>query len=117
MEKLRSFLAEEDGPTAVEYAVMLALILVSCITIVTAREPRPAGRSAALTGHWRADGRPRGRRKPLTRSWHPCFQPITLRLNTRRPRNACQGAAEGAVRGLRQRDDQGCVVGTNAGWC
>jgi pilus assembly protein Flp/PilA len=35
MENLRRFLAEEDGPTAVEYAVMLALILVTCITIVT----------------------------------------------------------------------------------
>lgn len=29
------FLKSEDGPTAVEYAVMLALILVVCITIVT----------------------------------------------------------------------------------
>jgi pilus assembly protein Flp/PilA len=28
------FFIEEDGPTAVEYAVMLALILVACITIV-----------------------------------------------------------------------------------
>ena len=33
--KVRQFLASEDGPTAVEYAVMLALILVACITIVT----------------------------------------------------------------------------------
>ncbi|HMB07087.1 MAG TPA: Flp family type IVb pilin [Isosphaeraceae bacterium] len=32
--KIRRFLASEDGPTAVEYAVMLALILVACITIV-----------------------------------------------------------------------------------
>jgi pilus assembly protein Flp/PilA len=32
---LRQFLVAEDGPTAVEYAVMLALILVACITIVT----------------------------------------------------------------------------------
>jgi pilus assembly protein Flp/PilA len=32
--KVRSFLVSEDGPTAVEYAVMLALILVACITIV-----------------------------------------------------------------------------------
>jgi pilus assembly protein Flp/PilA len=31
----RHFLSSEDGPTAVEYAVMLALILVACITIVT----------------------------------------------------------------------------------
>ena len=29
------FISREDGPTAVEYAVMLALILVACITIVT----------------------------------------------------------------------------------
>ena len=32
--KIRRFLVSEDGPTAVEYAVMLALILVACITIV-----------------------------------------------------------------------------------
>jgi pilus assembly protein Flp/PilA len=32
---IRSFLVSEDGPTAVEYAVMLALVLVSCITLVT----------------------------------------------------------------------------------
>jgi pilus assembly protein Flp/PilA len=31
---IRQFLSSEDGPTAVEYAVMLALILVACITIV-----------------------------------------------------------------------------------
>ena len=29
------FLREEDGPTAVEYAVMLALILVVCIVAIT----------------------------------------------------------------------------------
>jgi pilus assembly protein Flp/PilA len=29
------FLYGEDGPTAVEYAVMLALILVACITIIS----------------------------------------------------------------------------------
>ena len=28
------FLKSEDGPTAVEYAVMLALIIVACITII-----------------------------------------------------------------------------------
>ena len=33
--RVRRFLVSEDGPTAVEYAVMLALILVACITIVT----------------------------------------------------------------------------------
>ena len=30
------FLEREDGPTAVEYAVMLALIVVVCITAITA---------------------------------------------------------------------------------
>jgi pilus assembly protein Flp/PilA len=35
LTKVRQFLVSEDGPTAVEYAVMLALILVACITIVT----------------------------------------------------------------------------------
>ena len=29
------FLRREDGPTAVEYAVMLALIVVVCITAIT----------------------------------------------------------------------------------
>jgi len=29
------FLKDESGPTAVEYAVMLALIIVVCITAVT----------------------------------------------------------------------------------
>jgi pilus assembly protein Flp/PilA len=31
----RGFLENEDGPTAVEYAVMLALVLVACITLIT----------------------------------------------------------------------------------
>ncbi len=32
---LVNFLKNEDGPTAVEYAVMLALIIVVCITAIT----------------------------------------------------------------------------------
>ena len=39
MRKLRpfvlNFLKSEDGPTAVEYAVMLALIIVVCIGAIT----------------------------------------------------------------------------------
>ena len=35
-KRLWDFLKCEDGPTAVEYAVMLALILVVCIVSVTA---------------------------------------------------------------------------------
>ena len=34
--KLRHFLVSEDGPTAVEYAVMLALIVIVCLTAVKA---------------------------------------------------------------------------------
>jgi pilus assembly protein Flp/PilA len=32
---LVDFLRQEDGPTAVEYAVMLALIIVVCVTAIT----------------------------------------------------------------------------------
>ena len=32
---IANFLRSEDGPTAVEYGVMLALIIVVCITTVT----------------------------------------------------------------------------------
>ncbi|MBS0207492.1 MAG: Flp family type IVb pilin [Planctomycetes bacterium] len=32
--QLRKFLGSEDGPTAVEYAVMLALIVVVCLTAI-----------------------------------------------------------------------------------
>ena len=35
ISRVQQFLISEDGPTAVEYAVMLALILVACISIVT----------------------------------------------------------------------------------
>jgi pilus assembly protein Flp/PilA len=34
-QHLVSFLKDESGPTAVEYAVMLALIIVVCITAIT----------------------------------------------------------------------------------
>jgi pilus assembly protein Flp/PilA len=33
--QLVQFLKKEDGPTAVEYAVMLALIIVVCIAAIT----------------------------------------------------------------------------------
>jgi pilus assembly protein Flp/PilA len=32
MQALQRFLRDEDGPTAVEYAVMLALIVVVCLS-------------------------------------------------------------------------------------
>jgi pilus assembly protein Flp/PilA len=32
--KMRRFLVSEDGPTAVEYAVMLALIIIVCLVAI-----------------------------------------------------------------------------------
>jgi len=34
--KVQRFLAAKDGPTAVEYAVMLALIIIVCLTAIQA---------------------------------------------------------------------------------
>ena len=34
-KSLLNFLKSEDGPTAVEYAVMLALVIIVCIASVT----------------------------------------------------------------------------------
>jgi pilus assembly protein Flp/PilA len=44
VEKLRRFLVSEDGPTAVEYAVMLALIVIVCLTAI-----RAVGTNASAT--------------------------------------------------------------------
>jgi len=33
-KSIKHFLISEDGPTAVEYAVMLALIIVVCLTAI-----------------------------------------------------------------------------------
>ena len=35
-QKVQRFLVSEDGPTAVEYAVMLALIVIVCLTAIQA---------------------------------------------------------------------------------
>jgi len=36
LNRIVNFLKQEDGPTAVEYAVMLALIIVVCLVAITA---------------------------------------------------------------------------------
>lgn len=36
VQSVQNFLANEDGPTAVEYAVMLALIVIVCLTAIQA---------------------------------------------------------------------------------
>jgi pilus assembly protein Flp/PilA len=43
MNRLLQFLRDEDGPTSVEYAVMLALIVVACMTGVQALTTETAG--------------------------------------------------------------------------
>lgn len=35
-QKVKRFLVSEDGPTAVEYAVMLALIVIVCLAAIQA---------------------------------------------------------------------------------
>lgn len=35
-KSVKHFLVSEDGPTAVEYAVMLALIVIVCLTAIQA---------------------------------------------------------------------------------
>ncbi len=53
--KFISFLRNEDGPTAVEYAVMLALIVVVCVGSITLmgrhsrRDYRVVGRALAAS--------------------------------------------------------------------
>ena len=36
IDRVKSFLVSEDGPTATEYAVMLALIIIAALTAITA---------------------------------------------------------------------------------
>ena len=43
-QKVQRFITSEDGPTAVEYAVMLALIVIVCLTAI-----RSIGTQAAAT--------------------------------------------------------------------
>ena len=43
-QQIMSFVRNEDGPTAVEYAVMLALIIVLCIVVI-----RQVGTSSSAT--------------------------------------------------------------------
>jgi len=42
LQAVKRFVKNEDGPTAVEYAVMLALIIVLCIVVI-----RQVGTSAS----------------------------------------------------------------------
>ena len=53
MNSVKNFLVSEDGPTAVEYAIMLALIVIVCIgavqSIGTKAQAKFNAAGAALT--------------------------------------------------------------------
>lgn len=36
VSRMKAFLVNEDGPTATEYAVMLALVIVACMVAISA---------------------------------------------------------------------------------
>jgi pilus assembly protein Flp/PilA len=46
------FVAAEDGPTAVEYAVMLALIIVVCIGAITTIGTKTNGSYSNTNSHY-----------------------------------------------------------------
>ena len=50
------FLRREDGPTAVEYAVMLALIIVVCITAITALGTNASNTFSYVSGQVKGSG-------------------------------------------------------------
>ncbi len=43
-QSVKNFMVSEDGPTAVEYAVMLALIVIVCLTAIRAVGTNAAAR-------------------------------------------------------------------------
>ncbi len=48
-QKVQRFLVSEDGPTAVEYAVMLALIIIVCLTAIQALGTKTSSTFANIT--------------------------------------------------------------------
>jgi pilus assembly protein Flp/PilA len=50
MDRIRSFLVSEDGPTATEYAVMLALIIIVALAAITALGSKVQGIFTGVEG-------------------------------------------------------------------
>lgn len=48
-KKVQHFLVSEDGPTAVEYAVMLALIIIVCLTAISSLGTATSAQFDAIT--------------------------------------------------------------------
>ena len=57
-KKIQQFLLSEDGPTAVEYAVMLALIVIVCLASITAVGNNANGIFNAASGALAGAGTP-----------------------------------------------------------
>ena len=49
INRAKAFIANEDGPTATEYAVMLALIIIAALTAITALGNRVSAIFSAVT--------------------------------------------------------------------
>ena len=47
--KVRRFLVSEDGPTAVEYAVMLSLIVIVCLTAITSIDTKASSTFSSVS--------------------------------------------------------------------
>ncbi len=50
-DSVKKFLVSEDGPTAVEYAVMLALIIVVCLAAISAVGTKANAKFNAVSGY------------------------------------------------------------------
>ena len=48
--QIKNFLKHEDGPTAVEYAVMLALIVIVCLTAIQSVGTNTAATFTSVAG-------------------------------------------------------------------
>lgn len=51
LTSVKDFLMAEDGPTAVEYAVMLALIIVVCIAVIGTLGTNAKGKFQSVADH------------------------------------------------------------------
>ena len=51
VSSIKKFIVSEDGPTAVEYAVMLALIVVVCLAAVSAVGSNANAKFSTVSGY------------------------------------------------------------------
>ena len=51
VSSVKAFIVSEDGPTAVEYAVMLALIIVVCLAAVSAVGSNASAKFTKVSSH------------------------------------------------------------------